>query len=73
MPTTRMVRHEAYEMTCSASALDNGRYVPGLVVAKQVWPTRPRTIEMRRGDYATEEIALAEAQRQGVDWIRNFG
>jgi hypothetical protein len=73
MQTTRIVRHQDYELTCSANLLDSGRFVPGLVVSKQVWPTRPRTIDMRRGDFVTEESALDAAQRQGIDWIRDYG
>ena len=73
MQTTRIVRHHDYEMTCSAIVQDSGRFVPGLTVCKQVWPTRPRTIEMRRGDFTTEETALDAAQSQGIDWIRDYG
>jgi hypothetical protein len=73
MQSTRVIRHQDYELTCSASALDSGKFVPSLVVCKQVWPTRPRTIEIRRGDYLTEETALDAAQSQGVDWIRDYG
>lgn len=73
MPSTRIIRHQDYELTCSASALDSGRFVAGLVVCKQIWPTRPRTIEMRRADYLSAETALDAAQSQGVDWIRDYG
>ena len=73
MQTTRIVHHREYELTCSASALDSGKFVPGLVVCKQIWPTRPRTIEMLRGDFLTEETALDAAQSQGVAWIRDYG
>lgn len=73
MPSTRIVRHQDYELTCSASTMDNGRFAAGLVVCKQIWPTRPRNIEMRRVDYPTAETALDAAQSQGVDWIRDYG
>ena len=35
-------------------------------MSKQVWPTRPRTIEMRRGDYATEDGAIEAAHTQPI-------
>ena len=73
MGITRNFRHQDYELICSASALDSGRFVPGLVVCKQIWPTRPRTIEMRRGDFASEDSALDAAHNQGIEWIRDYG
>jgi hypothetical protein len=74
MATTRIFRHQDYELICSANALDSGKFVPGLVVSKQVWPTRPRTIEMRRGDYyPTEDTAIEAAHSQGIEWILNYG
>jgi len=73
MSTNKTFRHQDYELHCSANTLDSGRFVPGLVVSKQVWPTRPRTIEMQRGDYLTEETAIDAAHTQGIEWILNYG
>jgi len=73
MGTSRIFRHQDYELHCSAKALDSGKFVPELIVSKQVWPTRPRTIEVRRGDYPTEESAIEAAHSQGVEWIVNYG
>jgi hypothetical protein len=73
MDVTRIVRHQAYELICSAKAVDGGKFMPSLVLSKQVWPTRPRVIAMRPGDYPTEEIAIDAAYTQGVEWIQNYG
>lgn len=73
MSQTRIVRHQDYELHCSVSSLDSGRYVASLVVCKQIWPTRPRTIDVPRGDYLSEESALDAAQSQGIEWIRDYG
>lgn len=60
-------------MTCSANADDGGRFVPVLVVAKQAWPHRPRTIEVPRGEYLSEALAIDAAHRRGVEWVRDYG
>jgi len=73
MDATRIVRHQAYEMVCSATPLDGGRFAPTLVLSKQVWPRRPRVIAVPRGDYLSPEVAIDAAQSQGVEWIRNYG
>ena len=73
MGATRTFRHQDYELLCSANAVDNGRFVPAVVVAKQVWPRRPRTIAMQRGDYLTEETAIDAARTQAIEWIVNYG
>jgi hypothetical protein len=73
MGASRIYRHENYELHCSASAGDGGKFVPKLVVCKQVWPTRPRVIAVERGDYLTEGTAIDGAYAQGVEWILNFG
>lgn len=73
MQATRVVRHQAYELTCSATADDAGRFVPALVLSKQAWPRRPRVIAVPRGDYLSEEVAIDAAYTQGVDWIQNYG
>lgn len=73
MVETRVFRHEHYELICSATAVDGGKYAPALVVSRQVWPTRPRVIAVRRGSYETEETAITAAFNQGVEWIRDYG
>lgn len=73
MDASRVFRHENYELHCSASAVDGGRFVPALVVTKQVWPTRPRTIALRSGHYASEETAIEAAHAQGIEWIASYG
>jgi hypothetical protein len=73
MVATRIFRHQDYELLCSAKAVDSGKFAPALVVSKQVWPTRPREIAVRRGDYMTEETAIDAAYAQGIEWILNYG
>jgi hypothetical protein len=73
MHLTKTFRHQGYDLTCSAKAVDSGRFAPTLVVCKQVWPTRPRVIAMERGDYLTEETAIDAAYTQGVEWILHYG
>jgi hypothetical protein len=73
MVATKTFRHQDYEMLCGAKAVDGGKFAPTLVVSKQVWPRRPRTIDIRRGDYITEEAAIDAAYTQGVEWILNYG
>src|SRR5450830_1625345 len=70
---TKICQHRNYELKCSAKVLDNGEYVPLLVITKQVWPTRPREIAVRRGDYTTAEAAVEAAYAQGLEWIANYG
>ena len=70
---TRVFRHENYELQCSARPLDAGRYAPGLVVSKQVWPTRAREIAVPRGEHVNEETAIAAAHEHGLAWIRDYG
>ncbi len=73
MDATKTFHHQNYELQCSARLGDSGQFVPSLVVSKQVWPTRPRVIAMRRGDYTTEALAIEAARAQGVEWILNYG
>ena len=73
MIQTQTFRLSDYELTCSAQASDNGRFEPALVISKQTWPSRPRTIAVRRGAYPTAEVAIESAHAQGVEWVANFG
>ncbi len=73
MDTIRTFRHREYEVVCTAKPADGGRFVPTLIVSKQVWPTRPREIAVARGDYQNEETALDAASAQGIEWISNYG
>ena len=73
MGATRVFRHENYELHCSASAVDSGRFVPAVVVTKQVWPTRPRNIALRSGNYVSEEAAIEAARIQAIEWIVSYG
>lgn len=73
MDATRVFRHQDYELICTAKAVDGGRFAPTLIVSKQVWPTRPREIAVRRGEYTSEETAIEAAYAQGVEWIRDYG
>jgi len=73
MGTPKSFQHENYELLCSATALDNGKFAPALVIARQSWPKRPRTIDVRCDACLTEEDAIDAAYAQGVDWILNYG
>ena len=73
MDTTKTFRHRDYELLCSAKALDSGNFAPSLVVSKQVWPSRPRTIAVRCDACPTEAHAIDSAYNQGVEWVLNYG
>lgn len=73
MTQTQIFRHRDYELTCSAQASDSGSFEPVLVVSKLVWPSRPRTIAVRRGAHPTPDSAIAAAHAQGIEWVTNYG
>ena len=73
MIETQTFRLKDYELTCSARASDNGRFEPALIISKHIWPSRPRTIDVRRGGHPTAEVAIESAHAQGVEWVKNFG
>lgn len=73
MSSPQSFKHQDYELHCSAKALDSGKFAPVLVVAKQAWPSRPRTIAVHDNDYATEDGAIASAHAQGMEWVKNYG
>lgn len=69
----RIFRHQGYDLLCGTRAIDGGRFAPTLVVCKQSWPTRPRTIAIDRGEYLSEAAALDAARAKGIEWISDFG
>ncbi len=73
METTRVFQWQNYELQCTARAVDDGRFAPSLVVSKQVWPSRPRQIDVPRGAHLSEETAIDAAYSQGLAWIRDYG
>lgn len=76
MTTTTMAqvfRVKAYDLECSARAIDGGRFAPVLVATRHAWPSRPRTIDVARGNHADEESAVAAARSKGIEWIACFG
>ena len=73
MVETQIFRVRDYELTCGAKAIDNGAFAPTLVITKCVWPSRPRTIAMQRGEFQTADTAIESAHAQGLDWIANYG
>lgn len=73
MDITKTFMHKDYELLCGAKVVDDGRFAPTLVLSKQAWPTRPRTIAVQRGDYATPETAIDAAHAQGIEWVLNYG
>jgi len=66
-------QYRGYELLCHARAVDGGRFAPTLVVSKQIWPTRPRAIDVPRGDYETLQTAIDAAHAKGVEWVQNYG
>ena len=73
MNATQTFRVQKYTLTCSAQATDNGRFEPALVISRDIWPSRPRTIAVRRGAHLSAELAIEAAHAQGVEWVTNFG
>jgi hypothetical protein len=73
MTATRLYRHQDYELQCSATGADSGRFVPSLVVSRQSWPRRPRVIAVQRGEHDSEETAIDAAHAQGIEWIAHYG
>jgi len=67
------IPYRGYELLCHARAVDGGRFIPSLVVSKQVWPTRPRAIDVPRGDHQSSQTAIDAAHAAGVEWVQNYG
>ena len=77
-PTTgqtrvRPMRHQGYELLCGAAPDDRGRFRATLVITRDVWPTRPRTIAVAQDAYLDPDDAIQAAQAQGLAWIANYG
>ena len=70
---TKIFKHRDYELVCGARRVDNGKFAPTLMISKQVWPTRPREIAVRRGDHASPDTAIDAAHAQGIEWIKDYG
>lgn len=73
MTETQTFRFQHYQLTCSAQVCDNGTFRAALVISKDVWPSRPRTIAVRRDRHASAGVAIGSAHAQGLEWVRNFG
>lgn len=67
------VQYRGYELLCHARPVDGGRFAPTLVVSKQTWPTRPRSIDVPRGDHKTPQTAIEAAHAVGIEWVQNYG
>ena len=73
MTSTQIFRVKDYELTCGAEASDSGRFEPTLVIARHIWPSRPRIIATRRGAHPTAGVAIEAAYAQGIEWVTNYG
>jgi hypothetical protein len=73
MDSTRLFRHQDYELQCGATCADSSRFVPSLVVSRPSWPRRPRVIAVQRGEHCSQETAIDGAHAQGIAWIRDYG
>ena len=73
MDATQIFRVHDYELVCGAKATDSGKFEPTAVVSKCIWPSRPRTLAMQRGDFLTAAAAVESAHAQALVWIANFG
>ena len=69
----KIFRHQDYELTCTARAIEGGRYAPTLTVSKQAWPSRPREIAVEKVFFATQDAAIDAAYAQGLAWIQHYG
>ena len=73
MSTPKTFRLKHYELICGAKQVDNGKFVPTLVISSNTWPSRPRTIAIQPGHFLSEDVAIESAHAQGLEWIANFG
>lgn len=69
----KVVRHKGYDLHCSARAVDGGKFVPVLVVAKVAWPSHSKVIALAPGTFSNEEAATDAAHAQGIEWVTHYG
>ena len=65
--------HREYDLVCSLTALDGGKYAPAVVATPKAWPRRPRSLAIRPATFDTEDEALAAARAQATAWVDNYG
>jgi hypothetical protein len=73
MSTVETVKLKDYTLYCGARAVDSGSFMPTLMVASNIWPSRPRIIAVQGRDFLTEAQAVASAHEQGLAWVGEFG
>lgn len=73
MTLTQAIRQQDYELLCGATLDSGGKFRPTLVITKNAWPSRPRTIAVERGSFESQEGAIQAAHAQGLAWIANYG
>ena len=73
MDTKTIFQHQGYELRCGARVLDSGSFMPTLVVCRQQWPSRPRTIAVVSEGCLTSDEAIASAHVQGLAWVQDYG
>ncbi len=73
MTGTRTFQVKEYELSCSAVAKASGGFEPALVICRQAWPKRPRTIAVVRGAHTSADSAIEAAHAQGIEWVANYG
>lgn len=73
MTGTQTFHVKEYELTCSAVPKASGGFEPALVICRQAWPKRPRTIAVERSAHASADDAIESAHAQGIKWVANYG
>lgn len=73
MPTTATFRYGAWEVSCKARAMANGKFRPEVIVTGRAWPSRPRSIAVENTDFSVEYDAVEAGRLQGLAWIENYG
>jgi hypothetical protein len=68
-----MFEHRDYDLACSVSVLDGGKYAPVVVATAKAWPRRARSLAIRPATFDTEDEALAAARAQATAWVDNYG
>jgi hypothetical protein len=69
---TNTFHHAKFQLVCGARPLQRGRFAPTLVISRQAWPTRPRSIDMSPASYPSEHTAIGAAYAHGLSWIDSF-